>query len=149
LALPLVIAAAAVVLVAWFGFTPKLGAASRPDRISITTDSGAHAFSVEWAVTEPEREQGLMFRQSMPADHGMIFDFDVDSPVYFWMKNTPLPLDMVFITSDGTIARIEQNAEPYSERNIPSGAPVRYVLEINGGVAKRIGAKPGDKVDLH
>ena len=148
LALPVVAAAVAALLVAWFGFSPKVGAAGRPDRISIVTISGTHPFSVEWAVTEPEREQGLMFRQSMPGDHGMIFDFDKDEPVYFWMKNTPLPLDMVFITSDGTIARIEQNAEPYSERNIPSGAPVRYVLEVNGGVAKQIGAKPGDHVNL-
>lgn len=89
-----------------------------------------------------------MFRQSMPADHGMIFDFETDQAVFFWMKNTPLPLDMVFITSDGTIYRIEQNAEPYSERNIPSGGAVRYVLEINGGAAKRVGARPGDKVLL-
>lgn len=132
---------------AWFGF-PRLGAAERSDRVTLVTDSGRYPFTVEWAVTDAERERGLMYRQSMPADHGMIFDFEADQPVAFWMKNTPLPLDMVFITSDGVIYRIEANAEPYSERNIPSGGAVRYVLEINGGAARKIGAKPGDRVLL-
>ncbi|MFO1184966.1 MAG: DUF192 domain-containing protein [Bauldia sp.] len=130
---------------AWIGL-PQLGAAERSNRVTLVTSTGSHVFDVEWALTDAERERGLMFRQSMPADHGMIFDFEADQPVFFWMKNTPLPLDMVFITASGVIYRIEQNAEPYSEKNIASGGAVRYVLEINGGAAKRVGAKPGDQV---
>ena len=77
----------------------------------------------------------------------MLFDFQRVEPVSMWMQNTYIPLDMVFIRADGTVARIAEQAEPLSTRTIPSGEPVLGVLEVNGGMAARIGLKPGDKVD--
>jgi uncharacterized membrane protein (UPF0127 family) len=82
----------------------------------------------------------------MPADEGMLFDFKTPQLVYFWMKNTFLPLDMIFIRADGTIARVAENTTPFSEAVVPSETDVRFVLEINAGVSKSIGVKPGDTV---
>jgi uncharacterized membrane protein (UPF0127 family) len=87
-----------------------------------------------------------MFRQKLGVHEGMLFDFVATQPLSFWMANTLIPLDMLFIQADGTIARIHANAEPLSTRNIDSGSPVRAVLEINGGAARMLGIKPGDKV---
>lgn len=115
--------------------------------LRMVTASGAHRFQVEVMRTDAERSRGLMFRQSMPQDRGMLFDFKVDAPVTMWMKNTYIPLDMIFIRADGVVHRIEQRTEPLSERTIASGAPVRSVLELNAGVAERIGLKPGDRVE--
>jgi len=120
-------------------------AAEQANEITIETSGGLHRFSVEWATTQAERERGLMFRKSMAADHGMMFDFGDEEPVAFWMKNTPLSLDMLFIAADGTIRRIEKRATPFSEDHIPSGAPVRYVLELNGGTADRLGIAVGHR----
>ena len=103
-------------------------------------------FSVEMADTEPRREHGLMFRKQMGAYEGMLFDFFQEQPVSFWMKNTLIPLDMVFIAGDGTIRHVHANAVPMSTDTIPSEAAVRGVLEINGGTARLLGIKPGDKV---
>ena len=114
--------------------------------LEITTSSGVHAFQVEIADDEASRERGLMYRRFMPADRGMLFEFDRDEPVAFWMKNTYIPLDMIFIAPDGAVTRIAANAEPLSETSIPSGGPCVGVLEINGGEAARIGLRPGDKV---
>jgi uncharacterized membrane protein (UPF0127 family) len=105
-----------------------------------------HAFSVELATTDAERERGLMYRKELPPGHGMLFDFGRDQPVAFWMHNTYISLDMMFIRSDGRIMRIEENAEPLSDRLIPSGAPVRVVLEVIGGTAQQLGIKAGDRV---
>jgi uncharacterized protein len=87
-----------------------------------------------------------MDRRYMAADHGMLFEFDGDAPVAFWMKNTYIPLDMIFIARSGVVTRIVANAEPLSERVIPSGGPCAAVLELNGGTAASIGLKVGDKV---
>ena len=114
--------------------------------LEITTSSGVHAFQVEIAKDEAAREKGLMYRRYMPADRGMLFEFEKEEPVAFWMRNTYIPLDMIFITHDGTVARIAANAEPLNDTAIPSGQPVIGVLELNGGEAARIGLKPGDKV---
>jgi uncharacterized membrane protein (UPF0127 family) len=103
---------------------------------------------VEWAVTPAERAKGLMFRESMALDHGMVFDFGAEQPVSFWMKNTPLSLDMIFINGDGTVASIAENTTPFSERSIPASEPVRYVLEVLAGTAQRISLDPGDRVSL-
>jgi uncharacterized membrane protein (UPF0127 family) len=103
-------------------------------------------FDVEMALTEPQREHGLMFRQKLGPYDGMLFDFFHEQPVSFWMKNTLIPLDMVFIAADGTIKSIHANAVPMSTDTIPSEFPVRAVLEINGGSARLLGIKPGDKV---
>jgi uncharacterized membrane protein (UPF0127 family) len=120
--------------------------AGKLERIEFATGGGAHVFSVEIADTEVAREIGLMNRRFMPADRGMLFEFPNEEPVAFWMKNTYIPLDMIFIRRDGTIVSIAANAEPLSETTIPSGGSCIGVVELNGGVAASIGLQPGDKV---
>ena len=112
----------------------------------IVTGGREIKFDVELALTETERARGLMFRQKLGPYDGMLFDFHQEAPVSFWMKNTLIPLDMVFIAADGTIRRVHANAVPLSTDSISSEFPVRGVLEINGGSAKLLGIKPGDKV---
>ncbi|WP_028753854.1 DUF192 domain-containing protein [Rhizobium leucaenae] len=115
--------------------------------LSIKTAKGVtHKFTVELALTEPQLEFGLMYRKSMPADHGMLFDFGAPRPVMMWMKNTVLPLDMLFLDKSGVITHIQQNAVPFSEEIINSGGPVLYVIELNGGIARKLGLAVGDKV---
>jgi len=109
-------------------------------------DGRALDFIVEVATDEGQREQGLMNRQSMKSDRGMLFDFSTDKPVYMWMKNTYLPLDMLFIDRDGKITYIKRNTLPLSEDIIASQGPVRFVLEINAGVSDTLGIKIGDTV---
>ena len=116
------------------------------EALQIVTASGTHDFKVEVAADDASRERGLMNRRFMPADHGMLFEFQQDAPVAFWMKNTYIPLDMIFLSPAGVVTRIEANAEPLSERVIPSGPPCVAVLEVNGGVAASIGLKAGDRV---
>lgn len=103
-------------------------------------------FDVELAANDAERSRGLMFRKQLGPYEGMLFDFFQEMPVSFWMKNTLIPLDMIFIAKDGTIRNVHANAVPLSTDPIPSGAPVRAVLEINGGSAAMLGIKPGDVV---
>jgi uncharacterized protein len=117
-----------------------------PDSLEIVTSTGPHMFQVEIANNDATREHGLMDRRYMAADHGMLFEFDREAPVSFWMKNTYIPLDMIFIAPSGVVTRIAANAEPLSERVIPSGGPCVAVLELNGGTAASIGLKVGDKV---
>ncbi|EIM28871.1 DUF192 domain-containing protein [Microvirga lotononidis] len=118
------------------------------ESLSIATKGGQRqTFKVEVARNDADRAQGLMFRRSMPADQGMLFDFGRVEPVSMWMQNTYLPLDMLFIRADGTIARIAANTEPLSTRTIPSGEPVLSVLELNAGSAAKLGIKPGDRVE--
>jgi uncharacterized protein len=112
----------------------------------IETAKGPVQFSVEMATAWPQQERGLMFRKSVAPNAGMLFDFGREQEESFWMKNTLIPLDMLFIKADGTIARIAANAKPLSEDSIPSYEPVRAVLEIAGGRAAQLGLKPGDKV---
>lgn len=116
------------------------------DRLQIVTASGIHEFQVEIANDDASRERGLMFRRFMPADRGMLFEFEQDAPVSFWMKNTYIPLDMIFISRVGVIEHVVANAEPLSEGVIPSGSSCRAVLELNGGTAAAIGLKVGDTV---
>jgi uncharacterized membrane protein (UPF0127 family) len=117
------------------------------EKLDIVTAGGPRHFAVEVMRTEPERERGLMFRKSMAADHGMLFDFDTAAPVMMWMKNTYLSLDMVFIGADGRVISTAENAEPLSERIIPSGGNALAVLEVNAGTVARLGIKAGDRVD--
>jgi uncharacterized membrane protein (UPF0127 family) len=117
------------------------------DTATLKTSSGSHAIEVEVADTPQAREIGLMNRESLAEDAGMLFDFREDRPVSMWMKNTLIPLDMLFIDKTGTVVRIARNAKPRSLETIPSGKPVRYVLEINGGAAATYGAKTGDKLE--
>ena len=114
--------------------------------ISIDTTAGAHAFQVEIAANRESQARGLMYRREMAADAGMLFDLHQSEQISFWMKNTYLPLDMVFIRADGTVSSIEPNAIPFSTASIPSQEPVRAVLELNGGRAHELGIIPGDRV---
>lgn len=125
---------------------PPLRAEDALENLQVVTSDGAHSFSVEVMRTPEQLEKGLMFRRYMPEDRGMLFDFRTEQPVQFWMKNTYLPLDMIFISKAGKIVSIKENAEPLSEKLIPSGGPVSAVLEVNAGTAARIHAKPGDTV---
>ena len=125
------------------------GGAARSDgleALQIVTAGGAHDFQVEIARDDASRARGLMDRRFMPPDHGMLFEFDREAPEAFWMKDTYIPLDMIFISRTGVVTNIVADAEPLSERTIPSGPPCMAVLELNGGAAARIGLKVGDKV---
>jgi uncharacterized membrane protein (UPF0127 family) len=115
--------------------------------LTIVSSSGRHAFQVEVARNDADRAQGLMFRRNLAPDRGMLFDFGRVQPISMWMQNTYIPLDMIFIRADGTIARVAENAEPLSTRTIPSGEPVLAVLEVPGGTAARLGIKAGDRVE--
>jgi uncharacterized protein len=116
--------------------------------VPLTIGSGrkVHHFRVEVARTRQEQAKGLMFRTRMGADEGMIFPKATPSQANFWMKNTVIPLDLVFIASDGSIESIAANAVPYSLDPIPSKGVVAAVLELNGGRAAQLGIMPGDKV---
>jgi uncharacterized protein len=116
------------------------------ERLEIISATTTHVFQTEVMKTPEQRSKGLMFRQFMPEDRGMLFDFDREEPVAMWMRNTYIPLDMLFIRANGVIHRIHERAQPLDETTIPAGAPVRYVLEINGGVAAKLGLKAGDRV---
>lgn len=115
-----------------------------PEPLVITTGNGPVAFSVELALTPETRASGLMHRQSMDPDHGMLFRFDQTRQVLMWMKNTPLPLDMLFIDDAGTIVGIAEDTTPFSENVIASPGPVRYVLELNAGIVEMKGISVGD-----
>ena len=115
-------------------------------KIEITSKTGVHAFAVELANNDDERSRGLMFRKELPEGRGMLFDFQKDQPVEFWMHNTFISLDMIFITGDGRILRIAEKTEPFSDRLIPSGGPVRAVLEVIAGTARKDGLAPGDRI---
>lgn len=112
----------------------------------VATDSGDHVFQVEIADEPQERSKGLMFRREMANEHGMIFDFGEEGPQSFWMRNTYIPLDMLFIKADGTVESIAERTTPMSERGVKSEGDVRYVLEINGGLSDTLGIEAGDKV---
>ena len=114
--------------------------------LTITSASGDHKFTVELATTPAQQEQGLMYRRSMAPDAGMLFDFGRPQPTTFWMKNTLIPLDMLFVGADGRIVNIHERAVPMSEAMIPSQGVVRAVIELNGGTAARLGIRPGDRV---
>jgi uncharacterized protein len=121
--------------------------ASSSDRLDIVTADGAHhPFHVEVATRPADRERGLMYRQSLAAEAGMLFDFHQDQLVSMWMKNTFIPLDMLFIAADGTVVGVAADAVPQSLDTISSGRPVRAVLEIKGGEAARQGIAPGAHV---
>lgn len=112
----------------------------------LETATGPHAFKVEIADDDAERQRGLMYRTAMALDAGMIFDYGEERAVAMWMKNTVLSLDMAFIRADGRVAKVVKGAKPYSLDHIASGEPVRAVLELNAGTADRIGLKSGDLV---
>ena len=112
----------------------------------INTATGPKSFQVELADEPRERTTGLMYRREMPKEVGMLFDFGEEQPVSMWMANTYIPLDMLFIKADGKVESIGERTTPLSHRSVASKAPVRYVLEINGGLSDELGIKPGDTV---
>lgn len=117
-----------------------------PVFLSIETRSGTERFIIEIADEQSEREVGLMYRTDLPQNQGMLFDFGTDRMVTMWMRNTPLSLDMVFIDRSGRVVRVAENTTPYSSSIISSQGAVRYVLELNAGVAAAKGIRAGDMV---
>ena len=128
---------------------PGLAPAKTPaalEPLASLTSRGPVNFQVEVAADDAARARGLMYRKSLAPDRGMLFDFHTPRPVAFWMRNTYVSLDMIFIRADGRILSIARNTTPLSEEGVPSGGPVRAVLELVGGRAAEIGALPGDRV---
>ena len=119
----------------------------RMDRLAIQTQDSRRVFQVEIAETAAQRAQGLMRRKHLPMGAGMLFDFKITGPVIMWMKNTYIPLDILFITAKGVILNIAQETLPHSTRHISSTGPVRAVLELPGGSAKHFGIRAGDRVE--
>ena len=116
-----------------------------PERLIAETRSGEKSFSIEIADDPEERGAGLMFREDMDDDHGMLFIFERQQEVGFWMKNTPMPLDLLFVGQDGRVKAIKRG-EPFSEAPISPAEPVRFVLELKAGTSAREGIANGDKL---
>ena len=137
-------ATAAFIFVSWptFGQLARFPTAA----LTIVTANGPRKFTVEVATTPEQLEQGLMFRQNLAPDAGMLFDFKAPQPTMMWMKNTLIPLDMLFVDAQGRVVHIHERAVPGSLETIGSGTPVRAVIELNGGTAARLGIKLGDRV---
>ena len=114
--------------------------------LTIESAGGRHKFTVEVATTPAQLEQGLMFRRTLAPEAGMLFDFQHPSPVSMWMKNTFIPLDMLFIDAQGRIINIAERTVPGSLDPVGAAAPARAVLELNGGTASRLDIRPGDRV---
>ncbi|MGB5903581.1 MAG: DUF192 domain-containing protein [Xanthobacteraceae bacterium] len=114
--------------------------------LEIATKTGVQVFSVEVATTEEEKRTGLMYRKELPDGRGMLFDFSPEQEVSMWMKNTFIPLDMIFIRADGRILRIAEDTVPQSTKIIPSRGLAKGVLEVIAGTAKKYGIAPGDRV---
>lgn len=119
-------------------------AACRDDRITVYGDWGQASFTIELADEPAERQQGLMFVESMGMMEGMLFVYERPRQATFWMRNTLISLDMIFAGPDGTVLHVHENAQPMSEETIDGGGGVVYTLEINGGMAGRLGIGPGD-----
>jgi uncharacterized membrane protein (UPF0127 family) len=124
---------------------PESHAADR-STLEIASKTGVHSFSVEVVDSDADRAKGLMFRKSLPEGTGMLFDFKVEQDVAFWMQNTYIPLDMIFIRADGRILRIAENTEPMSTKQVPSGGKVLAVLEVIAGTTRKLGIVAGDRV---
>lgn len=140
-----------MVLLVTFAVASSVAAQPQPilplSDLVIQTEKGPQRFRVELADNDTSRSRGMMFRTSMAPDAGMLFDFKHEQMASFWMRNTLLPLDMLFIKADGTILNIHQRAIPRDETGINSAGPVRAVLEVNGGTTARLGIKAGDRVE--
>jgi uncharacterized membrane protein (UPF0127 family) len=135
-------AAATILLVAM-----PLAACAQENTLVLNTATGDYTFNIELVDTPESRAQGLMFREELADDAGMLFDFKEEREVSFWMQNTLIPLDMIFIDSAGVVKTIHVNARPLDPTSIPSQVPVQFVLEIPGGRSVEIGLEPGDTVE--
>jgi uncharacterized membrane protein (UPF0127 family) len=145
----------AFLILAFLAVAPALADDLDHADLTVTTAAGqAYHFDVEVARTPLQQERGLMYRKTMPADAGMVFPFERDTTTSFWMKNCYIPLDMLFVVGDGHISHIVADAkplfgqQPQPEDFIPSGGPVRLVVELNGGTAAKLGIHVGDKVAM-
>lgn len=132
----------------WIGlalWTPALAQQvdCRVDLVQLRGAFGEARFAVEVADTRKERNRGLMYRESLPRGAGMLFVYDRPGPVSFWMENTLIPLDMIFADARGVVQRVHARAVPLDRTAIPGGDNIQYVLEINGGLAARLGIAPG------
>jgi uncharacterized membrane protein (UPF0127 family) len=134
-------------IVAAFVLLVVAACSSGEDRLVLHTGKGDFTFTVEIADTNEERAKGLMFRNELAADAGMLFDYGKEQEASFWMQNTLIPLDMIFIGADGVVKTIHVNAKPLDTTPIPSGVPVRFVLEIPGGRSREIGLAVGDRME--
>jgi uncharacterized membrane protein (UPF0127 family) len=134
------------VLVLALAMPAAAAAKAKPSQLTVDTARGRQSFAVEVVREEVDRNRGLMFRRHMARRHGMLFDYDPPQNVAFWMKNTYIPLDIIFIGADGRIINIYAMTTPLSLEPLPAGGPVRGVLEINGGLSAKLGIKPGDRV---
>ncbi|MEJ8474493.1 DUF192 domain-containing protein [Roseibium algae] len=123
------------------------GVADLPmEDLSIVSVEATHEFKVEVASTDRQRAQGLMLRETMAGDHGMLFVFDAEGDRYFWMKDTPLSLDIIFADADGVIVRIAERTTPFSQKIIPSREAAMFVLELNAGQSEKLGISAGDRL---
>ncbi len=116
--------------------------------VTVHSATGDSEVSVELALTREQQSRGLMYRTELAEGAGMLFVFEEEEERSFWMSNTPIPLDILYVRGDATIVSIAANTTPYSEKKIPSRGPARYVLEVPGGWAERHGVKPGDRLTL-
>jgi uncharacterized membrane protein (UPF0127 family) len=137
---------ALAVAAAIIGVSLPLAACSDEAKLTIHSANGDHTFNVEVVDTLESRAQGLMYRQELAPDAGMLFDLLGEQQVSFWMRNTFIPLDMLFITSEGVVKNIHVNAKPHDPTGIPSDGPVQFVLEIPGGRSVELGIEAGDTV---
>ena len=133
-----------LILSLFLAFGPSWAAGEQT--LEIASKTGVHIFLVEIVDNDADRAKGLMYRRELPEGRGMLFDFHRDQEVSFWMQNTYISLDMIFIRGDGQILRIEENTVPLSTRMIPSRGAVRAVLEVIGGTSRKLGIAPGDRV---
>ena len=134
-------------LLAVLAVAAPLAACSDEGKLVLHTATGDYSFNVEVVDTPETRAEGLMFRQELADDAGMLFDFEQEREVSFWMRNTFIPLDMIFVGADGVVKTIHVNARPQDPTSIPSQVPVQFVLEIPGGRSEEIGLKPGDTME--
>jgi uncharacterized protein len=137
---------AAFVFSAFLALSAGFSEAAEKSVVEIVTKTGVHSFSVEVVDNDADRAKGLMHRRSLPEGTGMLFDFHREQDVSFWMQNTYVPLDMIFIRADGRIHRIAENTVPLSLEQVPSRGPVRGVLEVIAGTSRKLGIAPGDRV---
>ena len=133
--------------IAFAAILAPLAAFADENRLTLHTGTGDYSFNVEVVDTDATRAKGLMYVTELAEDAGMLFDFKDERDVSFWMRNTFIPLDMIFVDANGIVKNVHVNAHPHDPTGIPSEGPVQYVLEIPGGRSVEIGLKPGDKMD--
>lgn len=143
---PLVLCALVLAAVATLARAAPPSVTFEQSALTIDAAHDSFEFQIELAVTPAQRAQGLMFRESLDEDRGMLFDFGRPQRASMWMRNTYVPLDMLFIDASGRITQIAANTQPLSDRVVASREPVRAVLELRGGVSAKLGIEPGDRV---